>query len=70
MEDRAAPYVPAAGETRRDDAILPFKALARGPPRRSHRRLSHSLPERTRRLSCDGRDAKHAGCSAPSCPCS
>ena len=28
MEDRAAPYVLAAGETRRDDAILPFKALA------------------------------------------
>ena len=26
--DRAAPYVLAAGETRRDDAILPFKALA------------------------------------------
>jgi mannose-6-phosphate isomerase-like protein (cupin superfamily) len=28
VEDRAAPYVLAAGETRRDDAILPFKALA------------------------------------------
>ena len=28
MTDRAAPYVLAAGETRRDDAILPFKALA------------------------------------------
>ena len=28
MEDRAAPCVLAAGETRRDDAILPFKALA------------------------------------------
>ena len=28
MEDRAAPYVLAAGETRRDDAIRPFKALA------------------------------------------
>jgi mannose-6-phosphate isomerase-like protein (cupin superfamily) len=26
--DRAAPYVLAAGESRRDDAILPFKALA------------------------------------------
>jgi hypothetical protein len=29
VEGRAAPYVLAAGETRRDDAILPFKALAR-----------------------------------------
>ncbi len=28
MEDRAAPYVLAAGESRRQDAILPFKALA------------------------------------------
>jgi mannose-6-phosphate isomerase-like protein (cupin superfamily) len=28
VEDRAAPYVLDAGETRRDDAILPFKALA------------------------------------------
>ena len=28
MDDRAAPYVLAAGESRRDDAILPFKALA------------------------------------------
>jgi hypothetical protein len=28
VTDRAAPYVLAAGETRRDDAILPFKALA------------------------------------------
>jgi mannose-6-phosphate isomerase-like protein (cupin superfamily) len=29
VEDRAAPYALAAGESRRDDAILPFKALAR-----------------------------------------
>jgi mannose-6-phosphate isomerase-like protein (cupin superfamily) len=28
VTDRAAPYVLAAGQTRRDDAILPFKALA------------------------------------------
>jgi mannose-6-phosphate isomerase-like protein (cupin superfamily) len=28
VEDRAAPYVLAAGESRRQDAILPFKALA------------------------------------------
>jgi quercetin dioxygenase-like cupin family protein len=28
VEDRAAPYVLAAGESRRDDAILPSKALA------------------------------------------
>ncbi len=28
MEDRAAPYVLAPGESRRQDAILPFKALA------------------------------------------
>jgi mannose-6-phosphate isomerase-like protein (cupin superfamily) len=28
VEDRAAPYVVAAGETRRGDAMLPFKALA------------------------------------------
>ena len=29
MSDRAAPHVLATGESRRDDAILPFKALAR-----------------------------------------
>ena len=28
MIDGAAPYVLAAGQSRRDDAILPFKALA------------------------------------------
>jgi mannose-6-phosphate isomerase-like protein (cupin superfamily) len=28
VEDRAAPYVLAPGESRRQDAILPFKALA------------------------------------------
>jgi hypothetical protein len=28
VDDRAAPYVLAAGESRRDDAVLPFKALA------------------------------------------
>jgi mannose-6-phosphate isomerase-like protein (cupin superfamily) len=28
VDDRAGPYVLAAGESRRDDAILPFKALA------------------------------------------
>jgi mannose-6-phosphate isomerase-like protein (cupin superfamily) len=30
VNDRAAPHVLATGESRRDDAILPFKALARG----------------------------------------
>jgi hypothetical protein len=28
VTDQAAPYVLAAGQSRRDDAILPFKALA------------------------------------------